>query len=159
MGLGLDQSSDEVISTMVLSDLESGYFAEIAYPYQNGHLWMRQEWQLHKPLVAGETYNSTGEIEDIYERRNRNVVKYRVEMHDGSGSLAAVTWHHQGFLREQLGGENLEFRAPDAKPGSRKFVIPPGESFGDLNRVVTKEMCSVFFHGSANYHTDDDAAP
>ena len=157
-GLELQPSSIGSISSMVLSDIESGFPPEIAFPYQNGHLWMRQEWELHQPVTEGETYVGTGEIEDIHVRRNRNVVKYRVEIRTSTGALTAITWHHQSFLREKLQSDNVEFRAPDAKPGARKFVIPEGMPFGGLSRVITKEMCGVFFHGDANYHTDDEAA-
>lgn len=157
-GLDLPASADVSVPTMVLSDIESGYFSEIAFPYQQGHLWMRQEWELHDVVNAGETYSGVGEIEEIYVRRNRNVVKYRVEIRKKDGTLTAVTWHHQSFLREQLQSESVEFRAPEAKPGARKFEVPDGAAFGGLNRVITKEMCGVFFHGDANYHTDDEAA-
>lgn len=157
-GLNLEADSEGSISAMVTTGVDNAYFREIAFPYQVGHLWMRQEWELYEPLKTNHSYKVTGEITDIYDKRNRQVVKYRVDLWGDNEDLVVRTYHHQSFLREQIEGESVELRDPSRKPGARKFIVPDGQRFGGLEKVITKEMCGVFFHGDANYHTDDEAA-
>ncbi len=157
-GLNLDEDPNGCIPAMIATGIDNDYFREIAFPYQIGHLWMRQEWELHKPLRANYAYNVSGEITDIYIKRDRQVVKYRVDMSNDSDELVIRTHHHQSFLCERISGESVELRDPTKKPGARKFVVPEGTRFGGLETTITKEMCGVFFHGNANYHTDDEAA-
>ena len=157
-GLNLDANPNGYIPAMIATGMDNAYFNEIAFPYQIGHLWMRQEWDLRKPLEPNYEYEVSGEITDIYEKRNRQVVKYRVDLSNADGELAIRTYHHQSFLRERISGESVELRDPSKKPGARKFVVPAGNRFGGFETTITKEMCGVFFHGNANYHTDDEAA-
>lgn len=156
-GLKLEHSAGDPIPVMVLTGVDNGYFREIAFPYQIGHLWMRQEWELYEPIQAEYSYRVSGEITDIYNKRDRQVVKYRVDLLD-EDSLIARTFHHQSFLRERVEGDSVELRDPSKKPGARKFIVPEGKRFGNFAKTITKEMCGVFFHGDANYHTDDEAA-
>jgi acyl dehydratase len=81
-----------------------------------------------------------------------------VVVSDRSGQVAAVSRHHQSFLRESPTGGQVAFRDPARKSGTRGFAVPGGERFGGLERVITLEMCSAFFHGDANYHTDRAAS-
>ncbi len=158
-GLNLDVESSRHIPSMIATGADNNYFAEIAYEYQSGHLWMRQEWELFKPLGTDKTYTVSGAIEDIYPRRNRNVVKYRVDIHEeGKQQPAVRSYHHQSFLSQKMETDTLEFRDPSKKPGMRKFIKPNGTEFGGNRHSITKEMCGVFFHGNANYHTDEKAA-
>ncbi len=157
-GLNLEADSNGSIPAMIASGIDNGYFAEIAFPYQIGHLWMRQEWELRQPLQPNYAYRVSGEITDIYDKRDRQVVKYRVDLSNEREELVVRTFHHQSFLRERISGESVELRDPAKKPGARKFIVPEGERFGGLETTITKEMCGIFFHGDANYHTDDDAA-
>ena len=157
-GLNLERDANGFIPAMIATGLDNGYFAEIAFPYQIGHLWMRQEWDLRQSLQRNYAYRVSGEITDIYDKRDRQVVKYRVDLWNDEDELVIRTHHHQSFLREEISGESVQLRDPTKKPGARKFVVPKGERFGGLEQMITKEMCGVFFHGDANYHTDDDAA-
>lgn len=157
-GLNLEAKTPGEISAMVTTGVDNAYFSEIAFPYQIGHLWMRQEWELFEPLKQNYAYTVKGEITEIYDKRNRQVVKYRVDLVDESDTLVVRTYHHQSFLKERIEGDSVELRDPSKKPGARKFIVPNGERFGGLEKVISKEMCGVFFHGDANYHTDDDAA-
>ncbi|MYD42494.1 MAG: hypothetical protein F4W90_01220 [Gammaproteobacteria bacterium] len=157
-GLKLESNVNDQIPVMVATGIDNAYFAEIAFPYQIGHLWMRQEWELHRPLVSNYAYQISGQITDIYDKRDRQVVKYRVDMADEGGDLVVRTYHHQSFLRERISGDSVELRDPSKKPGARKFIVPEGKRFGGFAKVITKEMCGLFFHGNANYHTDDEAA-
>jgi hypothetical protein len=113
---------------------------------------MRQEWELHTPLVMGEGYETAGEITEIYQRRNRNIVRYTVDLLDASGRLALRSQHHQSFLLEKPSGD-VKFRDPKSKPGARKFAIPEGEAFGSLESTITLDMCDTFWKGDKNYHT------
>ena len=40
----------------------------------------------------------------------------------------------------------------------RKFIKPKGLEFRSETHVISKEMCGIFFHGDANYHTDETSA-
>lgn len=157
-GLNLDENPNGYIPAMIATGVDNAYFTEIAFPYQIGHLWMRQEWELLQPLRPNYAYHVSGEITDIYDKRDRQVVKYRVDLSNHDEELVIRTYHHQSFLRERISGESVELRDPTKKPGARKFVVPGGERFGGFETTITKEMCGIFFHGNANYHTDDEAA-
>lgn len=157
-GLELDESETGLLPSTLGSEPDNSYFREIAYRYQIGHLWLRQQLALSLPITKDKTYTVSGQIEEIYPRRNRNVVHYSMNVVDESNELAIRTDHHQSFLREEIQGDSVEFRKPDQKPGARKFIIPEGETFGGLKRVITREMCGTYFHGDANYHTDKASA-
>ena len=114
---------------------------------------MRQEWELFAPMEMGQDYESTGTITDIYEKRDRNVVQYAVELRDASGNLVLRTQHHQSFLLDRQ-SQDVKFRDPKAKPGARKFIMPDGDPFGSLERTITLDMCDVFWEGDKNYHSN-----
>lgn len=158
LGLKLDIKSSPLLPSMLASSADDGYFSEIAYPYQQGHLWMRQEWDLRQPLRRDQQYRVSGAIEDIYRRRNRNVVKYRMDIANAAGDIVISTYHHQSFLRERLSSDTMEFRDPESKAGARKFELPTGKAIDGLDACISREMCGIFFHGDANYHTDRDSA-
>ena len=158
-GLELDISKSTHVPSMIATDADNSYFREIAYDYQSGHLWMRQEWELFEPLSQEKSYRVSGAIDEIYQRRNRNVVKYRVDITDTERDQCAVrSYHHQSFLREKLVTDNVEFRDPGKKPGAKNFLLPEGKRFGGNTHTITEEMCGIYFHGNANYHTDKRAA-
>ena len=157
-GLELPRAEGARVPSTVASGMENGYFDEIAYANHFGHLWMRQEWEFLGELTPGGSYTASGRIRDIYRRRDRSVVQYEVDLHDGPGTLVARSQHHQSFLPDADPTGAVAFRDPDKKPGARKFIVPEGERFGGLERTITLEMCGEFFHGDANYHTDRDAS-
>lgn len=142
-----------LVPTMLASEPDGNYFGEIAFGNHIGHLWMREEWELHKPLNVGEAYESSGSIVDIYQKRDRTVVKYAIDLCDASGALAVRSHHHQSFLLEQK-SLDVTFRDPKAKPGARKFGIPDGEPFGSLERTITLAMCDIYWDGDKNYHSN-----
>ena len=157
-GLHLQPPSDGRPPSTIASGPDNGYFDEIALSNHVGHLWMRQQWTMSGPLAVGQRYEVSGEIRDIYSRRDRTVVQYRVELTDPAGRRVLQTEHHQSFLSDRGQGDVLTFREPKAKPGARKFEVPAGESFGGLERTISYEMCGEFFHGDSNYHTDRESS-
>lgn len=156
-GLDLPPEAGAVPCT-VASDVDNAYFEEIAFPDTFGHLWMRQEYEFFMPLMAGARYVASGRIREIYERRNRNVVRYEVDIKDEAKRLVMRSQHHQSFLAHREPSGKLELRAAGDKPGARRFEVPPGEPFGGLTRTISLEMCGEFFHGDANYHTNRKAS-
>ena len=152
-GLNLPRPPAAPAPSMIASGPDNAYFAQSSFSNHFGHLWMRQEWELFEPLTAGRTYTATARITDIYPKRNRSVVRYEVELRADSAELAVRTRHHQSYLLDQRAGQ-LTFRYPKAKQGAWRFVVPEGEPFGPLERVISLEMCDRFFHGDANYHTN-----
>ena len=157
-GLRLEPPSGGRLPSTIASGPDNGYFDEIAFSNHVGHLWMRQQWTMSGPLAAGQRYEVGGEIRDIYTRRDRSVVQYRVELTDPAGQHVLQTEHHQSFLRDRGHEGAVTFREPKAKPGARTFEMPEGESFGGLERTISLEMCGEFFHGNANYHTDRESS-
>ncbi len=157
-GLELPRPASGRLPATIASDPDNGYFNEIAFSNHFGHLWMRQEWKFFVALTHGKRYTVSGQIREIYKRRDRSVVRYEVELTDASGQLALRTQHHQSFLPDRDPSGEVEFRKPSAKPGARRFVIPEGEAFGGLRRTISLRMCGKYFHGDANYHTDRDAS-
>ena len=157
-GLALSREPNALVPTMLAGSPDNDYFGEIAFSNHRGHLWMRQEFEFFAPLEADERYVVSGQIRDIYARRDRSVVQYEVELHDADGQLALRSQHHQSFLRDREASGQVQFRDPGKKPGARKFELPAGEPFGGLERKITLEMCGEFFHGNASYHTDRAAS-
>lgn len=158
LGLDLGPTKSQLLPSALVGEPDNSYFAEIAYPYQTGHLWLRQQLKLHTPLEKGIAYEVSGSIEEIYTKRNRNVVHYGIAVCEPDGTRAVESNHHQSFLAEAITGTSVEFRKPKDMPGARRFEIPKGQEFGGLNRTVTREMCGIFFHGDQNYHTSKSSA-
>lgn len=160
-GLNIPRTQDADGAVRVPSLMGSGpenlYFNEIAFGYQVGHLWIRQEYELLAPMQKGETYTTTGKITDIYNKRDRKVVQYYTDFHDSDGNYVGRAQHHQSFLREEPSGD-FEFRDPKAKSGARKFTIPEGEQFGPLDCKITLDMCTIYWEGDKNYHSDKEAS-
>ena len=157
-GLELRPSSTGLLPSTIISEPDNAYFREIAYSYQQGHLWLRQQVRLRNPLQKNTTYEVSGLIEEIYPKRNRNVVHYGIKLTQPDGEIAAFSNHHQSFLSNKITGTSVEFRKPQEKPGARKFQIPDGHEIGELTRTITREMCGIYFHGDANYHTNQESA-
>ena len=157
-GLELRPSSTGLLPSTIISEPDNSYFNEIAYSYQQGHLWLRQQVRLQSPIQENTTYEVSGTIEEIYPKRNRNVVHYGIKLIHPDGTVAAFSNHHQSFLSDKITGTSVEFRKPQDKPGARKFQVPQGHAIGELTRTVTREMCGIYFHGDANYHTNQESA-
>ena len=153
-GLSIPAPSRGRLPTTVLSKPDNDFIMEAAFPDRTGHLWIRQEWWFLAPLGQGVEYDVTARVEDIYRKRNRNVVLYDARFTDPAGRLVARSQHHQSFLAAPRPGETVNLRDPSKKAGARVFEVPDGERFGGLERVITGEMCARFFQGKANYHTD-----
>ncbi|MBL4719927.1 MAG: MaoC family dehydratase, partial [Alphaproteobacteria bacterium] len=140
---------------MMVSQVDVGYKGA---QFENafGNLWIRQEWDFHHPIFPDREYRRTSTILDIYEWRNRSVVKQEVSVFDGS-KLIVRGIHHQSFLLNQTSGK-LALRDPKKKEGVRKFEAPAGETIESIDRNIDIEMCGVFFHGNRSYHTDKSAS-
>lgn len=157
-GLELSPSSTGLLPSTIISEPDNAYFGEIAYSYQQGHLWLRQQVRLLHPLQKNTVYEVSGTIEEIYPKRNRNVVHYGIKLTGPDGKTVAFSNHHQSFLSNKITGDSVEFRNPQEKPGAREFQIPDGHEIGELTRTITREMCGIYFHGDANYHTNQESA-
>ncbi len=157
-GLDLERPPEGAeLPSMLASIPDSAFTAASGYPNAFGNLWMRQEWELHEPLRLGERYLASGRILDIYKRRDRTVVNTEMSLLGATGELAAVARHHQSYLLGQASGE-VSLRDPTRKEGARRFVVPDGKLIEALDRTISLEMCGLFFHGHANYHTDKQAS-
>lgn len=140
---------------MIVSEVDRG-FDGARFDNAFGNLWMRQEWAFHHPIFPEHAYRRTSTVLDVYEWRNRSVVKQEVSLYDGE-ALIVRGIHHQSFLLSQNSGK-VALRDPKKKEGVRKFEVPDGELIPSVTRDIDLEMCGVFFHGSRSYHTDKEAS-
>lgn len=143
--------------SMVLTNVDTG-FAGAGFKDNFGNLWIRQEWDLRKPMLQGESYSKSSKIVDIYEWRDRTVVKQEVTLFSPDGELMARGLHHQSFLLGKSDQGTVKLRDPNQKEGIRKFQVPDGEAVGPVESDISLEMCGTFFHGNKSYHTSEEAA-
>lgn len=163
-GLKLDRSwysksspyKRAVVPSMVLTSVETG-FPGAGFKNNFGTLWMRQQWELFKPMMPRVKYTVTSRIVDIYEWRNRTVVDQESTLLSPEGQVMAIGHHHQSYLLNQTSGE-VKLRDPRAKEGVRKFDVPPGEALRPVDATITLEMCGEFFYSNKNYHNDKKAS-
>ena len=146
---------EPVAPAMIVGELDFG-FDGARFDNAFGNLWMRQEWNFHHPVFPGRDYRRSSTVLDVYEWRNRSVVKQEVSLFEGS-ELVVRGIHHQSFLLGQSSGK-VALRDPKKKEGVRKFDAPQGEAIASVDRNIDLEMCGVFFHGNKSYHTDKKAS-
>ena len=140
---------------MIVGEVDGG-FTGARFDNAFGNLWMRQEWAFHQPIFPEREYRRRSSVLDVYEWRNRSVVKQQVELFDGDAVVVRGI-HHQSFLLSQSSGK-VALREPGKKEGVRKFEVPAGEAIEPVSRSIDLAMCGVFFHGNRNYHTDKEAS-
>ena len=145
-----------VAPSMTLSAVDGG-FAGGGFENSFGNLWMRQQWKINAPIVPGQGYTASSKVVDIYEHRNRTLVNSEVTLWSHEGEAMAVGHHHQSYLLSQSSGK-VALRDPKAKGGARRFHVPEGDLIEGDPHTISLEMCGIFFHGNANYHTDKRAA-
>ena len=143
--------------SMILTSADTG-FAGAGFKDNFGNLWIRQEWDIYKPMLQGERYRRTSNVQDIYQWRDRTVVKQEVILLSPDDEVMAVGRHHQSFLLGKSDQGTVKLRDPKSKEGVRKFSVPDGEAIGPVESDISLEMCGTFFHGNRNYHTNKDAA-
>jgi len=144
-----------VAPAMIVGEMDFG-FDGARFDNAFGNLWMRQEWEFHQAIFQDRDYRRTSTVLDVYDWRNRSVVKQEVNVLDGE-TLVARGIHHQSFLLGQSSGK-VALRDPKKKEGVRKFDVPAGVPIESMDRTVDLEMCGVFFHGRRSYHTDKQAS-
>jgi hypothetical protein len=140
---------------MIVGEVDGG-FDGARFDNAFGNLWMRQEWAFHQPIFPDHEYRRTSSVIDVYEWRNRSVVKQEVSLYEGE-TLIVRGIHHQSYLLGQSSGK-VALRDPKKKEGVRKFEMPDGEPIASVARNIDLEMCGVFFHGNRSYHTDKAAS-
>ena len=159
-GLELDRSryaeDPTIVPPMVLTAADGG-FAGAGLGNAFGNLWIRQQWEMRLPAVVSQAYKVTSKILDVYEWRERRVVKQEVSVWTSDGEMMARGTHHQSYMAEQTSGM-VKLRDPKVKEGVRRFAVPQGEELDPIDRTITLEMCGSFFHGNRNYHTNKEAA-
>ncbi|MFT6583240.1 MAG: MaoC/PaaZ C-terminal domain-containing protein [Alphaproteobacteria bacterium] len=144
-----------VAPAMIVGELDFG-FEGARFDNAFGNLWTREEWSFHQPIIPGRKYRHASTVLDVYEWRNRSVVKQEISLYDDS-TLIVQGIHHQSFLLGQSSGK-VALRDPKKKEGVRKFETPQGEAIPCVDREIDLEMCGVFFHGKRNYHTSKEAS-
>ncbi len=144
-----------VAPAMIVGEMDFG-FDGARFDNAFGNLWMRQEWAFHQPIFPDREYRRASTVLDVYEWRNRSVVKQEVSVYEGD-TLIVRGIHHQSFLLSQSSGK-VALRDPKKKEGVRKFEVPEGEPVASLDCTIDLEMCGVFFHGNRSYHTDKQAS-
>jgi acyl dehydratase len=152
--LGLGLAPRQSPPQMMANGADIG--GSLLFSQQRGHLWLRQEWEFHRPLQFGATFRAEARVLDIYQRRERTVVLTETVLRDAAGETVSVQRHHQSFLLSNP--EEVKLRDPKEKEGARSFQRPAGKPHESLESTVTLEMCGRFFHGASNYHSDKKAS-
>ena len=163
-GLELDRSwyfddslyGQPVAPSMTLTEVDGG-FQGAGFKNNFGTLWMRQEWDIHAPIMPDQEYRVTSKVVDVYEHRNRTVTNQQVTLWSPDGEVMAQGHHHQSYLMDQSSGR-VQLRDPKKKGGARRFAVPEGDLIEGDPHPISLEMCGTFFHGNANYHTNKEAA-
>jgi len=128
----------------------------LLFSQQRGHLWLRQEWEFHRPLAEGVPYTVDQGVVDIYARRDRTILLSETTVHDPDGRVVSTQRHHQSFLLDTLPSGDVELRDPASKEGAGRAAPQILGELGTLGRTVSLEMCGEFFHGAKNYHADKE---
>ncbi len=129
----------------------------IAFSQQRGHLWLRQEWEFHKPLTEGATYSVESEVVDIYPRRDRTIILSEVNVRDSDNEMISTQRHHQSFLLDNP-PDVVQLRDPSSKEGHGKVLPQMITELASIERKISLEMCGEFFYGSKSYHSDKAAS-
>ncbi len=124
-----------------------------------GNLHARQEWELFRPLHAGQVITSRTTVVDRYRKRNRDYVVAEVLVTDDHGRWLQRSRTHQSFLADDPGGEMVVDRERE-KRSDRRFEPPAGdgETMELVARRITHAMCEAFSGPVRNYHTDQEMA-
>lgn len=128
----------------------------LLFSQQRGHLWLRQEWELHQPLGLGVPYTVDQTVVEIYPRRERTILLTETVLRDPDGRVVSKQRHHQSFLLDDLASGDVELRDPASKEGASRAAPPMTSELATLERTVSLEMCGEFFHGARNYHSDKE---
>ena len=126
----------------------------LLFSQQRGHLWLRHEWEFHRPIEPGGSYTARTRVTDIYPRRDRTILLTETELRDADGELFSLQRHHQSFLLENPPTGEVQLRDPSAKEGASRETPHIVRELASLERTVSLEMCGEFFYGSKNYHSD-----
>ena len=111
-----------VAPSMVLTSAETG-FAGAGFKNTFGNLWARQEWDVHKPLLPGESYQVNASVLDVYDWRERVVVKQEVAESTLAGELVGRGRHHQSYMLNQSSG-TVKLREPAPRTGLAGLRFP-----------------------------------
>jgi hypothetical protein len=128
----------------------------LLFSQQRGHLWLRQEWEFHQPLVEGVPYTVDQAVVDIYPRRDRTILLTETVLRDPNGQAVSTQRHHQSFLLDNPPADVVELRDPARKEGAARPAAQMTRVLATLERTVRLAMCGEFFHGSKNYHSDQE---
>ena len=126
------------------------------YSQQRGHLWLRQEWEFHRPLSKGASYSLEAAIREIYPRRDRTILLTESTLRDSHGQVMSRQRHHQSFLLDNPSAGEVAFRDPSTKEGAARALPTIMGELGSIERTVSLEMCGEFFFGAKNYHSDKE---
>ncbi len=148
----------EVTGSGVPQMLANAAETTLLFSQPRGHLWLRQEWEFHKPLREGTEYSVEGRVIDIYPRRDRTILLTETHIREGDGSVVSVQRHHQSFLLENPPAGEVQLRKASEKEGASRSAPVVTRELGSIERSVSLEMCGEFFYGSRNYHSDRAAS-
>jgi len=124
-----------------------------------GNLHAKQEWELFRPMMVGETVRTRATVVERYRKRNREYVVNEVVITDTTGRWLQRSRTHQSFLAEDSGGGYVVDKERE-KRTDRQFAAgsDDGDPLDALQKTITLEMCQAFSGPTRNYHTDREMA-
>jgi acyl dehydratase len=129
-------------------------------PNVYGNLHARQEWELFRPVMAGDAVRTHSLIVDRYLKRNREYVVNEISVADLDGELFARSRTHQSFLTDD-DATGIVVDKEREKAGGRRFDVAtsePLEALEPVTKRATHEMNWAFAGPEKNYHNDLEAA-
>jgi acyl dehydratase len=129
-------------------------------PNLYGNLHARQEWELFRPVMVGDTVHTRSFIADRYVKRGRDYVVNEVLYFGADDALVARGRTHQSFLQE-TDNTGVVIDKTREKSKERRFEVDTAaaiEAIPALEKQITLDMCWKFSGPNKNYHNDKESA-
>jgi acyl dehydratase len=131
-------------------------------PTLYGNLHARQEWELFRPVMAGEALSTRSFIADRYVKRGRDYVVNEILYFNEDGAVVTRGRTHQSFLRESdnrgIVIDEKREKEPERKQKFQVDVSSAIEEIRALEKQISLDMCWKFSGPLKNYHNDKEMA-
>ncbi len=129
-----------------------GWFPDNQY----GTLFAGISLDWNRPLLVGERTRSHAWVSQIQRKGQRWHITCDVDVYDGADRIALHTRTTQTFLVDRDYRGVVRSKADQRPPRSSGLARRGSTTMQPLRRYVTEDMCTAFFGGSKNYHTDTE---
>jgi acyl dehydratase len=121
---------------------------------QHGTLFAGLSFSWSRPLFVGDAVRSHAWVSEIQRKGARWHITCDVEVFDSADRIALRTRTTQTFLVDSEYRGVVRTKADQRIPPMSRLGGPGTTAMEELKTFVTEEMCTAFFGGTKNYHTD-----